>query len=212
MRTRVKICGITRLVDAAEAVACGADALGFVFWPDSPRAVTVAQAREIGRAVPALVSRVGVFVNQSPSDVRAIVAEAGLDVVQLHGDEGVLSFADVGARVIKAINLDEAGAVARARAYPESIMLLVDATDPVRRGGTGQVANWALAAELAAVRPVVLAGGLRASNVADALRRVRPWGIDVSSGVESSPGLKDAGRLRDLFAAVMQEGAETPWQ
>ena len=114
--------------------------------------------------------------------------------------------------MIKAVNLDDAAAVARARAYPESITVLVDATDPERRGGTGQVANWALAAELAAVRPVVLAGGLRAANVADALRRVRPWGIDVSSGVESSPGIKDAARLRDLFAAVMQEGAETPWQ
>jgi phosphoribosylanthranilate isomerase len=209
---RVKICGITRLTDATEAVACGADALGFVFWPDSPRVVTPAQAREIGCALPALVSRVGVFVNQSPADVRAIVAEAGLDVIQLHGDEDLPPYANLGVRVIKAVSLDDEASVARAREYPDAVTPLVDATDRVRRGGTGQVANWALAAQVAAVRPVVLAGGLRASNVAEALRRVRPWAIDVSSGVESSPGIKDAARLRELFAAVMQEGAETPWQ
>jgi phosphoribosylanthranilate isomerase len=212
VRTRVKICGITRLTDATEAAACGADALGFVFWPDSPRVVTAAHAREIGRALPALVSRVGVFVNQSPADVRAIVVEAGLDVIQLHGDEDVAPYADLGVRVIKAVHLDDEASVARAREYPDAVTPLVDVNDRVRRGGTGQVANWVLAAQLAAGRPVVLAGGLRASNVAEALRRVRPWAIDVSSGVESSPGIKDAARLRGLFAAVMQEGAETPWQ
>jgi phosphoribosylanthranilate isomerase len=202
VRTRAKICGITREADAALAVALGADALGFVFWPRSPRAIAPERARLIGRAVPALVTRVGVFVDQAPDEVRAIADTAGLDAIQLHGDERVHAYLDLGFRVIKSVHLDGPDQVERARQCPPGVTLLVDATDRELRGGTGRTANWDLAAGLAADRDVILAGGLSAANVGEAIGRVRPWGIDVSSGVEESPGVKDEARLRQLFAAL----------
>src|SRR5688572_14664002 len=145
MTPRVKICGITRPGDAADAVACGADALGFVFWPGSPRAVAPEIADAIGRAMPSLVWRVGVFVNQTPTEVRDIVGRASLDVVQLHGDETVDEYVGLGVRLIKAVHLDDADRLKEAKRYPASVTLLVDATDHQRRGGTGRLANWELA-------------------------------------------------------------------
>jgi phosphoribosylanthranilate isomerase len=204
----VKICGITRSGDAAGAVECGADAVGFVFWPGSPRAVSPEVADAIGRAMPSLVWRVGVFVNQTPAEVRDIVNRASLDVVQLHGDEPVDEYVGIGARLIKAIQLDDADRLDEAARYPAGVTLLVDATDRERRGGTGRLANWELAAALAADRQVLLAGGLTPQNAAEAIRRVRPWGIDVSSGVELSPGIKDMVRLRALFKAVADAATE----
>jgi phosphoribosylanthranilate isomerase len=200
--TRVKICGITREADAAAAVALGADALGFVFWSRSPRAIAPERARLIGRAVPALVTRVGVFVNQSPDEVRAMAQTAGIDAIQLHGDERVDAYLHLGFRVIKSVHLDGPEQVEEARLYPPDVTLLVDATDREQRGGTGRTANWDLAASLAGSRPVILAGGLSATNVGEAIGRVRAWGIDVSSGVEQAPGVKDEARLRQLFAAL----------
>jgi phosphoribosylanthranilate isomerase len=204
----VKICGITRPGDAADAVACGADAVGFVFWPGSPRAVSPEVAAAIGRAMPSLVWRVGVFVNQTAAEVRDVVGRASLDVVQLHGDEAVDAYVGIGARLIKAIHLDDADRLDEATRYPASVTLLVDATDRERRGGTGRLANWKLAASLAAHRQVLLAGGLTPENAAEAIRQVRPWGIDVSSGVELSPGIKDMVRLRALFEAVADAATE----
>lgn len=207
MRTRVKICGITRAEDAGLAAAAGADAIGFVFWPNSPRAVTPAQAAAIWTAG-ALLARVGVFVNESPAAVREIVRDARLTGVQLHGDEKVEEYLSCGAPLIKAVSLSDAASVSAAAALPASVTVMVDASDHVRRGGTGQLANWAHAAELARARPIILAGGLTSVNVSDAIRRVRPWAIDVSSGVEASPGVKDAARLTALFGAIgaaMQE-------
>lgn len=207
MRTRVKICGITRAEDAGLAVAAGADAIGFVFWPRSPRVVTAAQAGAIW-TTGALVARVGVFVNESPATVRTIVREARLTAVQLHGDERVDDYVDCGAPLIKAVSLSDEASVARAAGLPTNVTVMVDASDHVKRGGTGQLANWAQAASLARARPIILAGGLTPANVADAIRQVAPWAIDVSSGVESRPGIKTAAALAALFDAVgatMQE-------
>jgi phosphoribosylanthranilate isomerase len=201
VRTRVKICGITRAEDAGLAAAAGADAIGFVFWPKSPRAVTPAQAAAIWTAG-ALVARVGVFVNEPPAIVRDIVRDAGLTAVQLHGDEQVEEYFSCGAPLIKAISLFDAASVSTAAALPASVTVMVDASDQVRRGGTGQLADWAHAAELARVRPIILAGGLTPANVSDAIRQVQPWAIDVSSGVEVSPGIKNAASLTALFGAI----------
>jgi phosphoribosylanthranilate isomerase len=207
VRTRVKICGITRAEDAGLASAAGADAIGFVFWPKSPRAVTPAQAAAIWTAG-ALVARVGVFVNASPAVVRDVVREARLTAVQLHGDEQVEEYSSCGAPLIKAVSLSDASSVSAAAALPANVTVMVDASDEVKRGGTGQLANWTQAAELARRRPIILAGGLTPLNVSDAIRQVRPWAIDVSSGVEASPGIKNPARLTALFDAIgaaMQE-------
>lgn len=201
-RPRVKICGLTRADDAELAVTLGADALGFVFWSRSPRAVRAADARQITARLPPLVTRVGVFVDASPSEVAAVVREAGLDVVQLHGGESPDAYGETGARVMKVAALDHAGRVEEIAAWPEAVMPLVDAIDHDRKGGTGQVADWARAAELSARRPIALAGGLTAENVREAVTRVRPWAVDVSSGVESAPGRKSPERMRAFFAAV----------
>jgi len=207
VRTRVKICGITRAQDAGLAAAAGADAIGFVFWPRSPRAVTPAQAAAIWTAG-ALIARVGVFVNESPATIGEIVREARLTAVQLHGDEQIEEYLSCGAPLIKAVSLSDAASVSAAAALPTNVTIMVDASDHVRRGGTGQLANWAHAAELARMRPIILAGGLNPANVPDAIREVRPWAIDVSSGVEISPGIKNAASLTALFGAIgtaMQE-------
>jgi phosphoribosylanthranilate isomerase len=201
-RLRVKVCGITRQIDAARAVALGADALGFIFWPRSPRAIAPAEARIVLAGLPSLVNRVGVFVNASPRDVAEVVRAAGLDVVQLHGDESVEDYADVGARVMKVAALDSAEDVDRVLAWPEAVTPVVDAVDRERRGGTGRLADWALAARVAASRPLLLAGGLHAGNVREAVAQVRPWGVDVSSGVEAEPGIKSLERLQAFFDSL----------
>ena len=205
--TGVKICGITRMEDARLAAALGASAIGFVFWPGSPRFVTPAQAREIAAAVPPFVARVGVFVNQPAGHVSDVASEVGLDVVQLHGNEDVAYARLVGRRVIRAAALSEASALVDG--WPAAVTLLIDAIDGERRGGTGRPVDWGTAAALAARRPIILAGGLRPENVEEAIRRVRPLAVDVSSGVESEPGVKDGRRLREFFSAVTAAEGET---
>jgi len=202
----VKICGTTRREDAEAAVNGGAAAIGFVFWPASPRAVDPATAAAIARTLPPDVERVGVFVNQGADEINAIADVVGLSAIQLHGDEGPGFAASLARPVIKAISVDEEGAADRE--WPADVMMLVDAHDPVRRGGTGRSADWAIAAALARRRRVLLAGGLTPENVAGAISAVRPYGIDVSSGVESSPGIKDHARLDALFRAVGRAEAE----
>ncbi|HEX7780182.1 MAG TPA: phosphoribosylanthranilate isomerase [Vicinamibacterales bacterium] len=206
MTPRVKVCGITRVEDASEAVRLGAAALGFVFWPASPRAISVQAAREVTSAVPPLVARVGVFVDASADDVARIADEVGLDAVQLHGDERIDGYARVKSRLIKAVTLNSDDDVFGAAALPAHVTTLVDATDRLRRGGTGQLADWSHAAALASRRPIILAGGLTAGNVAGAIKQVRPWALDVSSGVESAPGIKSRERLEAFFAAVAGSG------
>jgi phosphoribosylanthranilate isomerase len=202
VRTRIKICGITRVEDARLAVRLGADAIGFVLWPASPRAVDAELAREIaGQAGPA-VDRVGVFVEPAPEDVARAVERVGLGVVQLHDTAPLGVFGTLGLRVFKLAVLDDAEAMEQALALPAHATPIVDAADRVKRGGTGRSADWDRAAELSARRPIVLAGGLTAANVGDAIRRVRPWAVDVSSGVEERPRIKSAARMRAFFDAV----------
>lgn len=195
----VKICGITRMEDAEAAVALGAGAIGFVFWPRSPRAVDPERARSIAAALPPFVTTLGVFVNQAPAFVNDVAARVGLGAVQLHGDEQIDVLDQIERPVVKAFAM---AGNEDADAWPTRVRLLIDVHDPDQRGGTGRTVDWERAAAIAARRPVLLAGGLTAANVADAIRTVRPFGIDVSSGVESSPGVKDHARLRALFEAV----------
>jgi len=193
----VKICGITRADDAAAAVAGGAQALGFVFWPASPRAIDPYRARAIVRGLRPFITPVGVFVNQPVEYVNAVANLVGLGAVQLHGDEEPAYARQIKRAVIKAVSLPaDRGA---GDAWPAEVMLLVDAHDPVRRGGTGRAADWAAAATLARKRPVMLAGGLGPENIVDAISQVHPFGVDVSSGVERRPGVKDHQRLTSFF-------------
>jgi phosphoribosylanthranilate isomerase len=202
MQMLVKICGITRLEDARFAVECGASALGFVFWPDSPRSIDPDRARAIIESLPPFVTAVGVFVNQSREDVNDVATRARLGVVQLHGDETVAFVGGMTRPVIKALVLAEAEE--RMDHWPSETMLLLDVHDPVRRGGTGRTLDWTRASAVAARRRILLAGGLTPANVADAISCVRPFGIDVSSGVEVSPGVKDHQRLKALFDEVRE--------
>ena len=195
----VKICGITRLEDAAAAIDAGASAIGFIFWEGSPRFVRPERAKAIVRTLPPLIGAVGVFVNQDPARVNELADAVGLTAVQLHGDETPDQAELIDRPVIKAISR---GDDAHVDQWPDHVTLLVDAHDPVRRGGTGENADWVSAAALARRRRILLAGGLTPANVAEAIRHVRPFGIDVSSGVERSPGIKDHERLAALFQAV----------
>ncbi len=188
--TRVKICGITSREDALHAAACGADALGFVFYPGSPRYVTPELAAAICDELPPFVPRVGLFVNETPERIRTVAERCGLDVLQLHGDEEPHSCVLPPYRVIKGVRPVVGDNLEQLAAYPVAA-LLVDAAVPGQFGGTGQRADWALAARLAATQRVVLAGGLTPDNVAAAITQVRPYAVDVSSGVESAPGRKD---------------------
>jgi phosphoribosylanthranilate isomerase len=192
----VKVCGLTRLDDAYAAVEAGASAVGFVFWPESPRFVDPYRARAIAATLPPFVTAVGLFVNQSVGYVNGVASLVRLGAVQLHGDETPEFAASITAPVIRALPVE------RAAAWPEGTTLLLDAHDPVKRGGTGRVIDWSAAAAVAAHRRVLLAGGLTPDNVADAIARVRPFGIDVSSGVERAPGIKDHARIRALFEAI----------
>ena len=200
----VKVCGITRLEDANEAVACGAGALGFVFWPKSPRFVDPYRARAIVRSLPPFIATVGVFVNQPAEYLNGVASLVGLSAVQLHGDETPAFAADIRRPVIKAIAIGGGTDGAVVDGWADRVTLLLDADDPQKRGGTGRTIDWTRAAALAAARRVILSGGLTPDNVVDAIRTVRPFGIDVSSGVEQSPGIKDHDRLRALFDALTE--------
>jgi phosphoribosylanthranilate isomerase len=200
--SRVKICGVTRLEDAVLAAELGASAIGFVFWPHSLRCIDPFRARRIAAALPPFVTPVGVFVDQPIEYVQAVANLVPLGAVQLHGDEPLAHFAALRRRIIKALPVGPDFAPATVAALPPAVTALLDARDPVARGGTGRAIDWELAAAAARLRPLILAGGLDAQNVAAAIGRVRPYGIDVSSGVEVEPGVKDAARLRALFAAL----------
>jgi phosphoribosylanthranilate isomerase len=204
----IKICGITRLEDAEAAVDAGASALGFVCWPESPRFVDPYRARAIVQSLPPFVTAVGVFVNQPTEYLASVASLVHLGAVQMHGDETVDDALAVRRPVIKALTLEDASRADRLNAWPARVTVLLDVHDPVRRGGTGRTIDWAAAAAIASGRRIVLAGGLSPDNVAEAVARVRPFGIDVSSGVESSPGRKDHGRLRALFEALRSVPAE----
>jgi phosphoribosylanthranilate isomerase len=202
MSIRVKICGITNLADAQAAVEAGADALGFVFYEKSPRFVSMKTAAEISRALPPFITRVGVFVNPSKELVLKAVAECGLSLLQFHGDEPPEFCAQFDSMSMKAFRIRDAGSLKELPKYKTDAWLL-DAYSSDTLGGTGGVFNWDLAVEAQkSGRPIFLAGGLTPENVADAVRKVQPFGVDVSSGVESSPGKKDHAKVRAFINAA----------
>jgi phosphoribosylanthranilate isomerase len=194
---RVKICGVTTPEDARLAAELGASAIGMVFWPHSPRCVDIARAREIVAALPPFVAAVGVFVDQG--DALRTGERVGLTTLQFHGEEPAIAYQDCALPVIRAVPVRDRSALDAAEAVPSRATVLLDAHDPEKRGGTGKRIDWTIAAEIAARRPVILSGGLNAANVVEAIEIVRPAAIDVSSGVESAPGRKDAAKLRALF-------------
>jgi len=185
----LKICGLTNEADAIHAAAAGATALGVVFAPSSPRCVSPDRARDIVEAVPADVPVVGVFVNAPIDEIVAVVAHTGIRIVQLHGDEPQQYAAVLKLPVLRAAGVDVA-----LEAWPTATLLL-DAVSGVARGGTGERVDWHAAAAIARRRKTVLAGGLTADNVAEAIALVQPFGVDVSSGVEASPGRKDPDKV-----------------
>jgi len=193
-KVRVKVCGITCIEDALMAARCGADALGFVFYAGSPRCVRPQDVKRIVATLPPFVTTVGLFVNEDPSRVTEILDICGLDVAQLHGDEAPADCVLPPHRVIKAFRVQDQNSLSTLPAYEVSAFLL-DSYVAGSYGGTGHRFNWDLAAEAASRYPVILAGGLTPENVADAVQRVRPYAVDVSSGVESSPGRKDPNKV-----------------
>ena len=197
--TRIKVCGITRVDDAKAAALAGATMIGMVFWPESPRAVSIDAARGVAAALPAGVAPIGVFVNQSVDEINEIAVAVGLLGVQLHGDEPASVIPQINRPVIRALHLDGSDTMSD---LPSHVTVLLDAADPVRRGGTGQTINWRAAGAVARRRPIVLAGGLTPANVEAAIETVRPYGVDVSSGVETEPGVKDYGKIRAFVEAV----------
>ncbi|QCF26208.1 phosphoribosylanthranilate isomerase [Hydrocarboniclastica marina] len=202
-RTRIKICGITRPEDAAAATALGADALGLVFYEQSPRSVTIGQALSICRAVSPFVSLVGLFVNPRAEYVRQVLAAVPLGWLQFHGDESEAFCEQFERPYIKAIRVRSADCVAVGyQQFRTAAGLLVDAFDPGLYGGTGQVFNWALLPD-ERPSPLVLAGGLTPDNVAQAVRQVRPWAVDVSGGVEAAKGVKDPEKIRHFIEGVL---------
>jgi len=204
---RVKICGVTTVEDARLAADLGAAAIGMVFWPRSPRFVEVRQAKAIVAALPPFVAAVGVFVNQV-GEAASIAREVGLNAVQFHGDEPPDSYDSLPLRVIKAVAVKDASAEERAAAVPAGATVLLDAHDPIRRGGTGIPIDWSIAARVARRRPVILSGGLNPANVAEAVDAVTPYAVDVSSGVEMVFGRKDPEKMRALFGALAPFGIQ----
>ncbi len=200
-RTRVKICGITRLEDALVAVDLGVDALGLVFYAPSPRNVTIATAADVARQIPAFVSVVGLFVNAEPSFVEEVIANVGLSLLQFHGDETPEDCERFGLPYIKAIRVKaDTNLVQYARDFTSAKALLLDTYTEGVAGGTGQLFDWNLIPS-ALPKPVILAGGLQANNVAQAIWQVKPYAVDVSGGVEATKGIKDAQKI----AAFMQQ-------
>ncbi len=206
---RIKICGITTFEDALAAVDTGADMLGFNFYPKSKRYITPRVCAEIQaelRACRRSAIAVGVFVNAPYKTITKIMNKCALDLAQLHGDESPALLEALGERAFKAIrprSVAQALAAKKDYIYREGApTLLVDAYHPEEYGGTGQTGNWALARELASDNPIFLAGGLHPGNVHVAIEDVRPWGVDVASGVESSPRVKDTQKMRDFVHAA----------
>lgn len=198
--TAVKICGITRREDADAAAALGANALGFVLWPDSPRHANLETVATIVGGLPPFITPVGVFVNPAADDI-AQAAQAGLRLAQVHG---ALPPGRLALPVLRAVHLAASTDGLEPAVDDETVLL--DAHDPVRHGGTGQTVDWTRARAIAAKRRVVLAGGLTAANVSDAIRMVKPYAVDVASGVETEPGIKDLLKLRAFIDAVRETG------
>jgi phosphoribosylanthranilate isomerase len=202
---KVKICGITNEQDARVAVEAGADALGFIMYRKSPRFVEAAVAKRIIDGLPPFVAAVGVFVNEEAAAVRRLMDECGLTMAQLHGDESAAYCEGLGRPSMKALRLKDRGtflALAEFQGRANVRAFVVDAFSDQAYGGTGQTVDWTLAAEAARASRILLAGGLTPDNVAEAIRQVRPYGVDVSSGVEVRPGQKDHAKVQAFIQAV----------
>ena len=202
MRTRIKICGITRVEDALVAVQQGADALGLVFYPPSPRAVTVEQARRITAALPPFVTVVGLVVDEARARLQELLRAVRIDLLQFHGQETAAECSGMGRPWIKAIRMREGiDLPALRQEYAGASALLLDAYEPGKPGGTGNRFDWErIPADMAS--QVILAGGLDPGNVESAVRRVRPYAVDVSGGVEAGKGIKDAGKIAAFIEGV----------
>lgn len=202
MRTRIKICGITRIEDAMAAAEAGADAIGFVFEPKSPRHVHPDQALKIARALPPFITVVGLFVNAAPDTVETVLSHVPIDLIQFHGDEKPEQCRRYHRSYIKAIHMKpDVDLPAMARLYHDAAGLLLDTYRADMAGGSGQAFDWGqIPATLS--KPVILAGGLTPENVAEAVRAVRPFAVDVSSGVEQTRGIKDANKISAFIQAV----------
>jgi phosphoribosylanthranilate isomerase len=202
MKTRVKICGVTNAADALAAAEAGADLIGLNFYEKSPRYLTLATAAEIARKLPPFVQRVGVFVNPAEDLVLRAIAECGLNLLQFHGDEASDFCTQFGLMSLKAIRVRDAESLKTLADYHTDAFLF-DAHSKGGLGGTGEKFDWELAVAAQKFgKPIFLAGGLTPENVADAVRQVRPFAVDVSSGVESAPGIKDRAKVRAFIQAV----------
>lgn len=208
MRVRTKICGITRVEDALIAALAGVDAIGLVFYAKSPRAVSVEQAKKIIAALPPFVSTVGLFVNASRAEVNAVLDQLPLDVLQFHGDETPAECEGFARPYYRALRMQPGVDIAQLAAqYTGTQGVLLDAWVPGVHGGTGERFDWASIPD-ALAKPLILAGGLNADNVAQAIVQVQPWAVDVSGGVEASPGIKDADKMREFLYAVQMKNAQ----
>jgi phosphoribosylanthranilate isomerase len=202
MRTRIKICGITRVEDAADAVRLGADAIGLVFYPPSPRAVSLDQAKAIVKSLPPFVTVVGLFVNQDRATIEHCIDEVQIDLLQFHGDESAEACSGYSRPWIKAIRMREGIDLIEAeRTYSRSSGLLLDSYKAGIPGGTGECFDWSRIPTSLASR-IILAGGLDAKNVTQAIQQVHPYAVDVSGGVERSKGIKDAVKIEAFIAGV----------
>jgi phosphoribosylanthranilate isomerase len=196
MRIKVKICGITNIDDAVAAVDFGADALGFVFFEKSPRYISHANAATIIKKLPSFTTTIGVFVNEKPEQIEKIIDLTHIDAVQLHGNEPP-EMCDISRRVIKAIRVKSLESLDPLINYKDKVSaFLLDTFTPDILGGTGQIFNWDIAIYAKQFGKIILAGGLTPDNVAEAIRRVRPYGVDVSSGVEAKKGKKDYRKMK----------------
>jgi len=207
VRVKVKICGVTRVQDALAASEAGADAVGLMFYERSPRFVMRQRAADIIAALPPFVAKVGVFVDAPEEEVRRTISECGLDTLQFHGQESPEYCRRFGLKVIKAFRIRDAQTLAAAGAYDQETWLL-DSYAEGAPGGTGKSFNWDLAATV--VRGggrILLAGGLTPENVGQAVTQVRPFGVDVSSGVESAPGIKDSAKIRAFIEAARADAS-----
>jgi phosphoribosylanthranilate isomerase len=208
MRTRVKICGITRPEDALAAAEAGADAIGLVFAEASPRCVSVAQARAVCAALPPFITVVGLFVDTPSAQVREVLGQVPLDLLQFHGRETPEDCRQYGRPYLKAIRMAPGvDLAAEMRRYVDAAGVLLDTFSPQAAGGTGETFDWARVPRCLS-KPVILAGGLTPENVAAAIRAVQPYAVDVSSGVEKTKGIKDAARIVAFIGAVA--GASAP--
>lgn len=199
---RSKICGITRIDDALVAIAAGADAIGLVFYPKSPRAVNIAQAQAIIAALPPLVTTVGLFVDMPRDQLSELLAQVPLDLLQFHGDESAADCDGYNRPYIKALRVKAGDDVAAMMAgYPRASGILLDTFVAGVPGGTGEAFDWSLVPQGLNI-PIILAGGLNAENIARAIEQVRPYAVDVSGGVEVSKGVKDAGKVHAFVSTV----------